>query len=231
MTTKWQTILKRRQRRNTIPMLQAGAVVVAALAVMIFAFKYHYDGSDQKRQNTVLSVIPARANEEFFYQLDLRDPSLVYAISSISPDILSERDSRRRAEYHVTAVAPEKLPEVKLHDFKPAAQYHFPVSIRQGISPQTAAAMPGKTVKTATAVITPQGKVMHLTALADLKRISQPTANSVINISRNGNHNFYRVMASCGVNALDAAAGRELLRHADAECVYTVIWSKKEGKK
>lgn len=225
--TKLQAILKQHQRqRNTVPVLQAAAVVIVILAVVFFAFEYHYRTPDQKKQNTVLSVVHVEHNREFFRQLDLRDPSQIYGSGKRDSDTLPERD--RRAGFAVTAVAPDRLPAVQLHPGKALTGHDFPVAPRLGVMPQTSA--PVKKSPTATVAITPQGQVINLPALAKSTSQTAPAADSVIHIYRRGSVTMFRVMRSCGTAALDAACGRELVRRGDPEGVYTVIWSNKESR-
>ena len=227
--TKLQTILRKqqRQRRNALPVFQALAVVVVILAVVCFAFQYHYRTPNNNRQNTVLSVIHAEKNGAFFRELDLRDPYRVYDFDYRESGMRPEGE--RRATFVVQMSKPDELPPPSPHRDRPLEVQPFPVSPRWGITP--VANVPEKTVRPATVVLSPQGEVIKLPALTALKSPAVPTADSVINIYRNGTGTRFRVMRSCGVGILDAAAGRELTRRGDLEGIYTVVWHHKEVKK
>ena len=227
--TKLQAILRKqqRQRRNALPVFQALAVVAAILAVVCFAFKYHYRSPNNNQQNTVLSVIHTENNGAFFRELDLRDPYRIYDFDYRESGMRPEGE--RRAAFVVPVEKPDELPMPSPHRDRPLEVQPFPVSPRWGVTP--AAKAPEKTLRPATVVISPQGEILRLPALNALKSPAAPGADSVINIYRNGTGTRFRVMRSCGVGALDAAAGRELTRRGDLEGVYTVVWHHKEVKK
>lgn len=227
--TKLQAILRRRQRRRgAIPVLQASVVVLAALALVFFTFTYHDNSSDRKKQSTVLSVVHAEKNREFFRQLDLHDPARIYSSGKRKSDPLPGR--YRHAEFTVETVKPEKLPEVLLHAYYPVKIQQFPVSARLGVAPENPKPPAVKT-KIETVIITPDGRVIHDAALQALKENTVPAADSVINISRRGGADVFRVMHSCGAAELDTAAGKELIRRNGPEGIYTVIWRGREVKK
>ena len=133
--TKLRAILRERKWRIP-PVIMASGVVCITLAVVFSAFKYHYRTTGQKTQNTVLSTIREAGNGEFFRQLDLRDPSQLYAIKDSRPE------RSKQAEFEIKAVSADQLPQPQIHDYKPLKSGSFPASARAGLTPERAAAVP-----------------------------------------------------------------------------------------
>ena len=210
--------------RNSHGAILAFLATAAAVAAVTGLFRYEYRQEHVKEEKSSVERIDLELNYGLKAVLDRHDPARTFGI--IGPDTA---DSFTSKEYNVELDIRD-VPEIKISPL----QEKKAVIPQKGIpvSGNYAAVLPAGRPKTGTPVITtkiitPDGRIMEIPALAKLEGNPQKSS-STVKISGKGLLKRLETVVSCGDSKLDKAAENILKSAGVAEGVYIINW--KMGK-